>query len=117
MLENIKHKMEAIGGSVKKRDDRYLVRDNETLERLVLSSTTLKPNKSTTGHSHADSDEIYFFISGIGSMTLGKRGFLVESGDVVLVKAGEFHRVKNSDDIFPLYFVCVFNGKRETGEK
>ena len=36
-----------IGGSIAKEDERYVVKDNTTLKNLVLSSTDLKPTKST----------------------------------------------------------------------
>ena len=41
-----------IGGEVVKKDDRYTVKDNKELNNLVVSSTDLKPGKSTSGHSH-----------------------------------------------------------------
>jgi len=36
-----------IGGAIAKEDARYKVCDNTDLNNLVLSSTDLKPNKST----------------------------------------------------------------------
>ena len=38
-----------IGGKVVKDDDKYVVKDNSTLNNLVVSSTDLKPGKSTSG--------------------------------------------------------------------
>ena len=40
-----------IGGKVVKDDDKYIVKDNSTLNNLVVSSTDLKPGKSTSGHT------------------------------------------------------------------
>jgi len=40
--------------------------DNEVLDKLKVSSTTLAPGKTTKGHSHDDIDEVYHFISGEG---------------------------------------------------
>ena len=40
-----------IGGKVVKDDDKYVVKDNSTLNNLVVSSTDLKPGKSTSGHT------------------------------------------------------------------
>ena len=37
-----------IGGTVVKKDDRYVVRDNTELKNLVVSSTELHPGKSTS---------------------------------------------------------------------
>lgn len=99
-----------IGGEIVKQDDRYIVRDNKTLNNLVLSSTLLRPNKSTSGHKHKGQEEIYFFINGWGTMELDDKVINVDEGDVVLIEDGVFHRVHA--DIDGLYFVCVFDGKR-----
>jgi len=101
-----------IGGTVVKRDDRYEVKDNTELKNLVVSSTRLHPGKSTSGHAHDGQEEVYQFVSGHGVMELDKDIFNVYPGDVVLVKDGVFHRVRN-DSEEELYFVCVFEGKRE----
>ena len=60
--------------------------------------------------------EIYFFIKGKGEMELintnGERTVeQIQDGDVVLIPDGHFHRVHNTGD-YGLYFVCVFDGKR-----
>lgn len=100
-----------VGGEVVKKDDRYTVKDNNNLERLVVSSTTLKVGKSTSGHQHADQEEVYQFVFGQGRMTLDNETFDVYPGDIVLVKGGVFHRVHNTGNE-DMYFVCVFEGKR-----
>jgi quercetin dioxygenase-like cupin family protein len=38
--------------------------------------------------------------------------FKVKGGDIILIPAGVFHRVHNSSEHSALYFVCVFEGKR-----
>jgi mannose-6-phosphate isomerase-like protein (cupin superfamily) len=100
-----------IGGEVVKDDERYLLKDNKFLKNLVLSSTELKPQQETRGHSHAGQEEVYFFIGGTGKMIVGEEEFEVGPDDVVLIPDGAFHRVINNTD-YPLYFVCVFDGKR-----
>lgn len=107
----MKHRITDIGGKVAKEDDRYVVRDNQFGEKLILSSTELNPGKSTTGHSHAGQEEVYFFVLGEGKMQLDDETFDVKSGDVVTIKDGVFHRVFNESEE-PLYFVCVFDGAR-----
>jgi mannose-6-phosphate isomerase-like protein (cupin superfamily) len=101
-----------VGGEVVKDNETYVLKDNKTLNNLVLSSTELKPNQSTRGHSHPGQEEVYYFISGTGSMELGEDKFNVQGGDVVLVPDGVFHRVHNHSIATPFYFVCVFDGKR-----
>ena len=100
-----------VGGTVVKKNDVYTVKDNTELNNLVVSSTTLHPGKSTSGHSHKGQEEVYQFVHGQGRMTLDNDTFDVYPGDVVLIKDGVFHRVHNTGDV-AMYFVCVFDGKR-----
>jgi len=100
-----------IKGKIVKEDDRYIVSDNTTLKNLVLSSTKLRPNKSTTGHRHAGQEEVYIFVEGKGQMELDFRIFDVQAGDVVTIEDNVFHKVHNTSD-YTLEFICVFDGRR-----
>jgi mannose-6-phosphate isomerase-like protein (cupin superfamily) len=102
-----------IGGEVIKDSETYLLKDNKTLKNLVVSSTLLRPGKETRGHSHEGQEEVYFFQTGKGEMTLGDETFPVTAGDVVLIPDGVFHKVKNTESFLSLYFVCVFDGRRK----
>ena len=99
-----------IGGSITKEDDRYTVKDNTLLNNLVVSSTDLKPMKSTSGHNHKGQEEVYFFIRGNGKMELDGKEMVVKEGDTVLIEDGVFHKVHAGPK--GCYFVCVFDGKR-----
>jgi mannose-6-phosphate isomerase-like protein (cupin superfamily) len=99
-----------IDGAIVKQDDRYVVLDNSKLKNLIVSQTILNPGKSTTGHSHAGQEEVYFFVSGYGEMELDGKRFRVHPGKTVIIKDGVFHRVHAKRG--PLEFVCVFDGKR-----
>ena len=99
-----------IGGKITKEDDRYIVKDNNFLKNLVVSSTDLKPMKSTSGHTHKGQEEVYFFIKGSGKMELDGKEIPIKSGDTVLIEDGVFHKVHAGSE--GCYFVCVFNGKR-----
>ena len=101
-----------IGGEVVKDNETYVLKDNKTLKNLVLSSTELKPNQSTRGHKHPGQEEVYYFVSGMGEMELDDKRFTVQGGDVVLIEDGVFHRIHNLSQASTLYFVCVFDGKR-----
>lgn len=100
-----------IGGKLVKDNAQYVLKDNKFLNSLVLSSTMLRANQQTNGHNHKGQEEIYFFISGQGTMTIDDRSFEVNEGDVVLIPDGAFHKVSNTGHL-GLYFVCVFNGER-----
>ena len=113
-----------IGGHIAKNDEKYIVRDNTELTKLVLSSTELYPGRSTSGHKHEGQEEVYFFVSGSGEMQVGPEQFKVTAGDIVLIPDGEFHKVINTAPASnytrpakkagkPLVFNCVFDGRRD----
>lgn len=99
-----------IGGTIVKKDDRYTVTDNSDLNNLIVSSTDLLPNKSTSGHKHAGQEEVYLFMLGSGEMQLNEERFPVTKGDIVLIEDGVFHRVFAGEN--GCYFICVFDGSR-----
>ena len=103
--------MKDIGGEVVKDNEVYLLKDNKTLNNLVLSSTFLRANQNTTGHTHKGQEEVYMFVSGKGEMEIDGKKFNVREGDCVLIEDGEFHKVYNTGHL-GLYFVCLFDGKR-----
>ena len=80
-----------------------LLRDNETykvydlsdLKNLNLSLTELYSQKSTTGHSHSEADEVYIFIDGEGIIEIADKKQNAKGGDVILVPRGDFHKVYN----------------------
>ena len=74
-----------IGGEIVKDNETYLLKDNKTLNNLVLSSTLLNPFKQTTGHNHSGQEEVYFFVSGTGTMEVDNEKFNVKPGDVIPV--------------------------------
>ena len=101
-----------IGGEVIKDNETYLLKDNKHLKNLVLSSTFLRPGQSTRGHKHEGQEEVYFFVSGKGTMELDDQVINVDPGSIVLIEDGVFHKVHNASDDSALYFICVFDGKR-----
>jgi oxalate decarboxylase/phosphoglucose isomerase-like protein (cupin superfamily) len=108
---NIKYNIHDIGGEVVKDNETYLLKDNKTLNNLVLSSTQLYRGQSTRGHSHAGQEEVYFFVHGTGVMIVDDEKFRINAGDIILIPDGAFHRVINDGET-DLLFNCVFDGKR-----
>ena len=100
-----------IGGDVIKDNEVYKLKDNTTLNNLVVSSTDMKPHQSTNGHTHAGQEEVYIFVRGSGIMKIDETMHVVKEGDVRLIYDGAFHKVIN-DNNEELYFVCVFDGGR-----
>ena len=100
-----------IEGTIVKEDDRYKVIDNTILNNLVVSSTLLHADKSTTGHKHEGQEEVYMFMKGSGKMELDDKLIEVKEGDLILIEDGVFHRVHNTGSS-DLYMVCIFDGGR-----
>jgi mannose-6-phosphate isomerase-like protein (cupin superfamily) len=100
-----------IGGEVVKDNETYLLKDNRTLNNLVLSSTKLYRGMATRGHNHVGQEEVYFFVQGTGVMVVGDERFRVSAGSVVLIPDGAFHQVINDGEMH-LLFNCVFQGTR-----
>lgn len=107
----LKYDEHNIGGEIVKDNDTYLLKDNKTLKNLVLSSTCLYRGQSTRGHSHSGQEEVYFFVRGTGIMIVDEEKFRVNTGDIILIPDGAFHRVINDGEM-NLIFNCVFDGKR-----
>ena len=93
--KRIQYTINDIGGEVVKDNETYLLKDNKTLNNLVVSSTLLNPFKQTTGHNHSGQEEVYIFVSGSGYMIIDDDSFTVGANDVVLIPDGAFHRVYN----------------------
>lgn len=108
---SIKYTVHDIGGEIVKDNEIYLLKDNKTLNNLVLSSTKLYRGQATRGHSHEGQEEVYFFVKGTGIMMVDEQKFRVNAGDIILIPDGAFHRVIN-DGEQNLIFNCVFDGKR-----
>ena len=100
-----------IGGEVVKDNDTYRLKDNRTLNNMVLSSTKLYRGQATRGHSHLGQEEVYFFVQGTGIMIVDEEKFRVAAGYIILIPDGAFHRVINDGEMH-LLFNCVFDGKR-----
>lgn len=102
-----------IEGELRAANDVYTVRDNMSMNKLILSQTILHIGKETRGHYHEGQEEVYFFIFGKGRMILADREFDVVAGDVVVIPDGKFHRVINDGET-DLVFNTVYNRLQES---
>jgi len=97
-----------IDGELRAANAVYTVRDNMSMNKLILSQTILHVGKETRGHYHEGQEEVYFFIFGKGRMILADEEFYVTAGDVVIIPDGQFHRVINDGET-DLVFNTVYN--------
>lgn len=85
----------------------YSVHDLEYLEHLNVSMTVLHPGKSTKGHEHEGADEVYVVMDGKGELQLDEKRFPIETGDIILIKGGQFHQTFNTSNE-DMVFICIF---------
>lgn len=81
-----------------RNNELYKVYDLSLLKNLTISLTELNPQKSTTGHSHEEADEVYVFIEGDGEIEINRKTSIAKSRDIFLVPAGDFHKVYNKSE-------------------
>ena len=95
-------------------------------KELVLNMNVIQPGrvgkdfKMTTGHSHANQDEYYFFVKGKGKAALKfknkKYAFNVKPHDLLTVPRGYWHRMINTGNR-EFVFINIFSGKLPKSRK
>ena len=108
----IGEKFKLSNAKIAKQDSRYVVKDNNILNNLVVSTTELQPSCQTNGHSHKGQEEVYIFTRGSGRMEIDDALFNVSAGDTLLIEDDAFHKVYNHGSEV-LEFTCVFDGRRD----
>lgn len=77
-----------------------ILKDNITDIGLL----TYKPTQTTPNHMHKDLDEVFYVISGSGSIIINDEVILITEGDTIYSPIGETHGFNNtsSDDLVVL---------------
>ena len=70
-----------------------------------LAEATVPPGGETAEHYHRSSEEIYLFLSGMGTMRLGTDEAPVRTGDCVVIAPGAIHKLWNPGTE-PLVLLC-----------
>lgn len=65
-------------------------------ERISAGVVNLKPGKGHDIHTHSDSDEILYFISGKGEQTVADETEEVGPGEMIYILAGVEHGIINT---------------------
>ncbi len=63
--------------------------------RLTVGYTAVYPGCRTSGHKHADREEVYYIVKGQGRMEIEGRTFDVKVGDAFYIEPGLFHTLHN----------------------
>jgi mannose-6-phosphate isomerase-like protein (cupin superfamily) len=70
-----------------------------------LAEATVPPGGETAEHYHRTSEEIYLFVSGMGTMRLDHAEAPVRAGDCVVIAPGAAHKLWNPGSE-PLVLLC-----------
>jgi len=70
-----------------------------------LAEATVPPGGETAEHYHRISEEIYLFVSGMGTMRLDDQEAPVRAGDCVVIPPGAVHKLHNPGTE-PLVLLC-----------
>ena len=70
-----------------------------------LAEATVPPGAETAEHFHRTSEEIYLFLSGMGTMRLDGEEAPVRAGDCVVIAPGAVHKLRNPGTE-PLVLLC-----------
>lgn len=78
---------------------------NSSVRRQSLAEARLPPGASTTPHYHPRTEEIYYILTGKGTMRLERAVQFVGPGDAIAIPPGARHQITNSGTE-PLVFLC-----------
>ncbi|HMI68734.1 MAG TPA: cupin domain-containing protein [Solirubrobacteraceae bacterium] len=70
-----------------------------------LAEATVPVGGRAIAHYHRTTEELYFFTTGSGRMTLGDEERDVTAGDCVVIPPGQVHQLVNTGD-GPLVLLC-----------
>jgi mannose-6-phosphate isomerase-like protein (cupin superfamily) len=81
-------------------------RSNTTISSVSLAHAVVAPDAETIWHRLDGTDEVYFILSGCGSVSVGDESREVGPGDAVWIPAGVPQRIRNLGQV-PLAFLCA----------
>lgn len=70
---------------------------------LYVAYAMLQEGKAYEAHAHGDHEEVYYIISGNGTMTVNGETRPVRDGDAVFIPAGDTHSIANSGEGFLIF--------------
>ncbi|MFH1776127.1 MAG: cupin domain-containing protein [Candidatus Omnitrophota bacterium] len=91
--------------------DKSIIREifayrNAKIKNQSLAEATVLPGKTTTGHFHKKTEEIYYILSGQGRMFINKEEREVKKNDAIAIPPKTRHKIKNTGQK-KLVFLCL----------
>jgi len=79
---------------------------NSCIRKQSLAEARLAPGCGTIPHHHAETEEIYYILTGSAEMTLGDETRPVGPGDAIAIPPGARHTIRNTGPD-ELVFLCT----------
>lgn len=76
---------------------------NAPVQNQSLAEARLAAGRATQRHYHRRSEELYFIVSGLGSMEVAGEIRQVQPGDAILIPPGSWHQITAAEE---LRFLC-----------
>jgi mannose-6-phosphate isomerase-like protein (cupin superfamily) len=73
-------------------------------EKQSLAEAALAPGQATQRHYHAETEEIYVVLEGMGEMEVAGARASVAPGDAILIPPGAWHQIRANEA--ELRFLC-----------
>ena|SRR6185437_10251330 len=83
---------------------------NSCIVKQSLAEARLAPGLSTTPHYHPQTEEIYYILTGTGTMRIGEESRPVGPGDAIAIPPGCVHQITNSGDHLLRFLCCCAPG-------
>jgi mannose-6-phosphate isomerase-like protein (cupin superfamily) len=83
-----------------------LAHRNSCIRNQSLAEATVPPGTRTAAHYHPETEEIYYILSGEGTMFLGAESLPVSRGDAIAIPPGAVHWIENQGPA-DLVFLCA----------
>ncbi len=87
-----------------------LAHRNSCIRNQSLAEARLPAGASTTAHFHPLTEEIYYILSGQGSMRIGTETSPVGPGDAIAIPPGAEHQITNTGSETLTFLCCCAPG-------
>lgn len=87
-----------------------LAERNSAIRHQSLAEARVPPGASTMPHYHEQTEEIYYILSGMAQLTIGKETRPVGPGDAIAIPPGQVHTISNTGDEMLTFLCCCAPG-------
>ncbi len=87
-----------------------LAERNSCIRNQSLAEARVHPGATTAAHYHPKTEEIYYILTGAGSMRIGEELREVSPGDAIAIPPGATHQITNTGSEVLKFLCCCAPG-------